>query len=781
VQPDQSAVHLRVVVTEGAQAQVDSLTLLGQPGLSESNIRSRLGVEPDAPYSAVQLAERITALQAQYLDEDFLLSTIEPPGIRYDQRSNRVAVTIALRAGPRVTVRFKGNPYWSSGALRELVLIQTEQSVENDVLDASAARMQHHLVDDGYLTAEVAAERDGAAADARVTATFRITAGPRFEVGRLTVTGPVVMERSQLLDRLRMRPGFLGLTHPRFDQAEWEDDLERLRRFYMQHGFLSATITGNRQLRPAKSAVDLSITVEEGPRTLITAITFTGQTRLPDALLQRTISVRVGRPYDPTQARADRLALLALYAGKGYLGADVTMEPALNEPGTEVVLPFTITEGAPTFIGRILIEGNEHTDDEVIRRELLIFPADPYDYEKLLRSRYRIARLGIFRDVRLEPIEAKRPDLLKDLRLSVEERPAGALEFGVGFAAEEKVRGFAELSHKNLAGTGRRASLRAEADFIQQRYALNYVEPWIAGLPVDLRLTALFEAEEEVTFKRRTYGATAAIDKNLTDRLKASLLYRYSFNRFRLDPNTTLAPEDERVNIGSITPALILDLRDDPFNPHWGSVHGISFEDAALMLGSQVQFVKITASSNWFVSPHRLIVFAFSGRAGWAKQFGDTPLVPLSERFYLGGRSTVRGYRQDTLGVLRLAVDTDGNSIPSEDSTLSATGDPTGGNIMLLTNVEARIALPKNLGLVLFLDGGNVWSKPGTIQLNEMKFSVGAGIRYNTPVGPLRLDWGYKLNRERIFIDNSMNATPAPNINIDESAYEIHFTLGHAF
>jgi outer membrane protein insertion porin family len=119
--------------------------------------------------------------------------------------------------------------------------------------------------------------------------------------------------------------------------------------------------------------------------------------------------------------------------------------------------------------------------------------------------------------------------------------------------------------------------------------------------------------------------------------------------------------------------------------------------------------------------------------------------------------------------------------VDDEVSTLSATGDPTGGNIMILTNVEARIALPKNLGLVLFIDGGNVWTKPGTVRLNQMSFSTGVGIRYNTPVGPLRLDWGYKLNRLQVIYDN-LPAGPDPgDIRIDENPYEIHFTLGHAF
>lgn len=764
VQPDGASVHLHITVDEGPRALIDRLTLQGQLGLAEKRVRKELALDAGAPYSAVELDRRILALQQTYEEEGFLLATIDPPAARYVPEANRVAVAITVRAGPVVAVRVAGNPYWSDQTLDDLLLIRTERSVEDDVLEASALRIQHHLREEAYLTATVAAARDGAPTDERVIVTFRIEAGPRFDVGRLTIVGLTAFDRSELLDHIRMRPALLG--DPRFDLAKWDNDVERIRRYYRERGFLDAAVEGSQQLRPDEAEVDLTLAIDEGARTIVAAIAFSGQDHLPEPLLRRSITSRVGEPYNPAQARSDRLALLALYAGKGYVQADVAMEPILNESRTEAALHFTIREEAPAFVGQIVIEGNEQTDEAVIRRELLIHPADPYDYERILRSRYRVARLGLFSSVRLEPIDAEASGPLKDLRLSVIERPAGALEFGIGFATEEKLRGFAQLSYRNLAGTGRRISLRTEADFIEQHYSITYTEPWFLGLPVDLRLTALYEVVEEVTFDRRTYGATAVLDKQLTERLKVSLLYRFTKNHFTLLVDESLLPQDarERVNIGSVTPALFLDFRDDPFNPARGSFHGVAFEDAALLLGSEVQFVKVTAFSSWFFNPHPLVVLAFSGRAGGATQFGETLLVPLSERFYLGGRSTVRGYKQDTLGVARFLSGT--NTINPEQSTLTQTGEPIGGNVMLLANVEIRLALPKHFGLVLFLDGGNVWQEITAIQAKEIKFSTGAGLRYNTPIGPLRLDWGYKLNRETFF---------------DESKYEVHFTLGHVF
>ncbi|MBI3621355.1 MAG: outer membrane protein assembly factor BamA [Nitrospirae bacterium] len=777
-QPNQADIRLVITIDEGPPALIGALTLAGRLGLPEADVRRRIDLHPGGRYTALEIDERIEQLKLLYAEHEFLVAVVESPIVRYDPSANAVALTITVHAGPQVTIAFPGKPFWySESRLRERLLIQAEQSIEQDVLDASAERMQNLLREDGYLTAAVHAERSESPDRQQASITFHLDAGPRFTVGRLTVTGAQEDHASSWRKPLVMRPALLGLSHPRFDPVARESDLSRVRQWYSEHGYLSAVIEGGQTLQTAKGTVDLTITVQEGTQTRIGRIDFSGDTHLPDDLLQAFILSRAGQPYNPAQARADRMALLALYAGKGYLATTVTLEPRFNESRTEATLPFIITEGPPTFVGSIIITGPLNTDAAVLQRELAIHPGDPYDYAAILRSRHNLSQLGIFRDIKLEPIEAQQTERLKDLKLSVVERPAGTVEFGAGYGREEKFRGFAQISHKNLAGTGRRASVRVEADFLEQRYLLNYVEPWAAGLPLDLRLTTLYEHRKEVTFDRQSYGGTAGFDKNITERLKFSLLYRYTRNRYKIDPGAKLSTtERKRVNIGSLTPGLILDLRDDPFNPTRGSIHSLTFEDAAQSLGSQVQLVKATASTSWFFSPHRLIVLAFSARAGIAKEFGETTLVPLGERFYLGGLSTVRGYRLDTLGALRVVPAGGGTFMVSPDSTLSASGDPIGGNVMLMSNLEARIALPKHLGLVLFLDGGDVWTRPKTVDLQEVKFSVGAGIRYNTPVGPLRLDWGYKLRPINVYYPGALEP-----IRIDQSRYEIHFTLGNAF
>ncbi|HSG05960.1 MAG TPA: outer membrane protein assembly factor, partial [Nitrospiria bacterium] len=253
--------------------------------------------------------------------------------------------------------------------------------------------------------------------------------------------------------------------------------------------------------------------------------------------------------------------------------------------------------------------------------------------------------------------------------------------------------------------------------------------------------------------------------------VRTGIAYEFENNRFKeVIPDPEFLEEDQRANVATLNPSVQWDTRDDLFNPTNGFLQKLDFRDAALILGSQVQFVKATAQSSWFFPLKKWLVLALSARGGFADRFGETKttpifgeveLVPLSERFYLGGRNSVRGYRQDELGIVGETID-------------PATGKETGGNAMVLFNAEVRISLPFGMGFALFHDRGNVFRTRNTVDLAELKSTVGAGIWIRTPVGPIRGDYGYKLDRE----DNLCPLCLEPK---EESSSEFHFTLGFAF
>jgi outer membrane protein insertion porin family len=327
------------------------------------------------------------------------------------------------------------------------------------------------------------------------------------------------------------------------------------------------------------------------------------------------------------------------------------------------------------------------------------------------------------------------------------------LEFGFGYADYDRIRGYVQVSRINLFGTGRSVSLRAYASRVEQRYTLNYTEPWIFSRDLDGRLGLEYAHQLEVSYILDVASVSAGLDKTFTDSLRGILIYQYEHDYIsNVDP--AIAPQISpealgRFNIASINPILIFDTRDNPYNPTRGFSVELTFRDAAKILGSEKQFLKETVKFSEIFPLKSGLILALSQRGGAARPFGESTEVPLSELFLAGGRSTVRGYDQDKLGIQGVTI---------------VDNKPTGGGGLLIFNEELRLNLPYSIGLVFFFDHGNVWPKVDDIRFDQIKSTTGAGIRYNTPVGPLRLDYGYKLNREE-----------------GESRWALHFTLGHAF
>jgi outer membrane protein insertion porin family len=261
--------------------------------------------------------------------------------------------------------------------------------------------------------------------------------------------------------------------------------------------------------------------------------------------------------------------------------------------------------------------------------------------------------------------------------------------------------------------------------------------------------TELDPSTKEILYKLRRYAVTSGVEKKLSDTMKAEFYYEFSLVRTTdVKPDVVLIKEDTgTLAISGVKPALIYDTRDNPFDPKKGVLAGISMKLATFLFLSEVNFIKTEIYGSTFHKLSKRITLALSARGGVAYGLGSTEQLPLVERFFLGGRSTVRGYAQDTLGP------------KGADGTT-----PTGGNAYLMGNVEFRTDIGRGLGLVPFFDMGNVWLSAGEINPMKLKYTTGLGLRYNTPVGPLRVDYGLKLSRQT-----------------GESRGEIHFSVGHAF
>lgn len=685
----------------------------------------------------------------KYGDAGYPAARLGPVNIRF--KDSKASVHIQVNEGPRVIVRFSGNRAFGSDTLAKALLIWSERDVSDSIIDSGMDKIKTMYREKGY--ADVAVDVKKTETPARLDLEFTVQEGPRVTVKEITVQGNTVFTTKNIKKRMALRESG-WFTSPPFREDLLDKDIDYLHDQYLDAGYLSARVRKSVVMTSDKSAAVVAIELVEGPRTMTGGISFEGNRALSSTELLSTVNLKQGAPFSERLIDENRYRILSTYTNKGYLYARVDVEKNTRDNTVDIL--YRITEDLLVSIGRIILRGNERTKDEVIIRELLVKPGDFYDYGALLASQQRIYRLGYFRVARFEPVHPGEKEYVKDMLFTVEERPAGAVELGVGYGDLDRLRGFVEVSHRNLWGSARYSSLRYEESAILRRAIFNFQEPWFLGRKLENKFSLLWSDSEklnsdtrELYYKTRKTVASFGVGKSY-ENLKPSLTYQFeNVVNYSVKPEAQLTPEDSgRVLVSSLIPALVWDLRDDVFNPRNGALYGIILKAALRELGSEADFAKLTVQGSWFL-PVETAVLALSARTGTAWPFRNTPELPLHERFTVGGGTTVRGFRQDAVGPT--VVGPDGEPIP------------TGGSSMMILNLELRVNPGEGLGVVLFCDAGNVW--PGN-ELNgrNLRSSCGAGLRYGTPIGPLRVDYGQKIQR-------------LPG----ESPGELHFNIGNTF
>jgi len=756
--PDnRQGVNASLQIHEGRRARIRRTSFLGEKIFSKWSLRFKIYSNKGEFYDAERLKEDLRVLEDFYAKNGYIKALIGPALTDYDPERNEVEISLTIQPRQKITLVFEGEKLLSIKALTKRVMIQKERSDAEDVLEESVNQLITYYRSQGYPLANVSYAVEKNPETEQKIIRFLVESGEEAQVTKILFSGRYAFSEKTLRQQIGLsESGFF--SKQLYTKAQHQSDAESLRHFYREAGFRNAKVSPVVQFDDFDKLSWLLFKIDEGIRTRIDHIELIGNTNLSTVELIKATRMTLGLPYTDTRVQEGTEDLLAAYAASGFIYAEI--EPRLRfsqekeSVQGKVIVSYHISEGEQVHLGAITLEGNLRTQAHIIERELLIQKGEPYAPGLILDSQRAIYQTGLFSSVRFETLDTadtagQKP--VQNITLLLHERASISVEFGGGYADRERFRGFFQISHRNLWGSNRQLSLRGEGSEVEERYFLNYKEPWFFNKNVDARITLAHLNLEEVSFDLKTFSGVVGVNINFSKRLKASLLYQLERNEIlNVDATAQQAPEDLGFfTIATLNPSLIYDTRDDVFNPTSGTLSSIIFRNGAKILGSEIQLIKLTLQSRWYHRVSKKIVFAFSARGGIAFRFAETASVPITERFFLGGRNTVRGYDQDELGV--------------EGETL-VNGSPTGGNTMLVLNEEIRVRLPKSFGMVLFFDHGNVWLSRRQIDPSDIKSSVGIGLRYNTPIGPFRLDWGYKLNRE-----------------VSEDPWAIHFTLGHAF
>jgi outer membrane protein insertion porin family len=730
-----STISLRVEIDEGQPEFISGLDV-------PAEVRSLATLSTGDILDKDELDKIISKIKQYYKDRDYIRPVVGPYRFADGQ------LIIPVSKGPRLDLKFENNMAISAKELTNEVTYVDDEEISDELTAEIVGRLKRLYMSKGYYYAQVAAGVEST--DEAVQVTFFIFEGKKVILKKLLFEGISIDPRTlrQIVP--------LSANQP-FDNNLIKASIDSLVRFYNALGYLKIEVPDvKKRFNEEGTELDLNFVINEGPQIKIREIMIYNNKRFSEQEIREALQLNHDEPYNVVDIGDARYRLLSLYNRHGYLDARVEIESEIILDNA--FLTFNIDENRPSRTGKIILSGNNKTKSKIINREITIKEGMPYNYEEAEKIKQRLYKLGIFNEVSinaLDPLHEDENGFVRDVLVSLKEGNDAAVEVSIGYGDYEEFRGSFDITYSNLGGYNRQVGFRTELSDVEQRYVLSFKEPWLFNQPY-VPLNIYFVREQtrsvnietrEVLYKLDKISFIASIDKTLAKRWKAGLSYEYSFTDTKdVKKGVILSREDTgTLGIGSVSPSLFYDTRDNPPDPTSGSKNGIVVKFASAPFLSETEFVKVSFQSASYWRLFKNIVLAVSLRGGVAYDLEDTEELPLIERYFLGGRSTVRGYKHDALGP------------EGED------GSPTGGNVFGLINGELRFSLAKGFGLVTFVDGGNVWRTIDNIS-SELKYTVGAGLRYRTPVGPIRVDYGHKLDREQ-----------------GQSNGEVHFSIGHAF
>lgn len=741
-------VTLTISIDEGRPSRIKNIIFRGDKAFDDETMKDILKLR-EGDHSTIRpldqkrrksLEEKKKDLLDYYLEYGYLETRIPEPEIVLSEDQLELTLIFDIFSGSKVDIVFQGNDFFSDKKLLKIIAPKGGETVNTGLIQLWETKIIEAYLNEGFPFIEVKGNINATFGKKEVS--FVINEGERFTVGNIAFRGNEALKDEALLDSMTLHKGIFSRP---FSWIKLDNDIDAIKNLYIEHGFLNAEVQKLVNFDANRNKADIIIPVDEGVMTVIDEITFAGSSAFGEAELLAVSGLKKGIPYNPAEIERAKVKIAQKYSKNGYIHASIQSRDSFSSDNKNFRVELLIDEGPRVRVGEIIIKGNRLTREPVMRRELTTKEGDIFDPEKILKDRQNILRLGLFRGVKYSRINREKIEAKKDMLLEVSEKKPGVVEIGAGYSTDLGIRGFVESSYTNLGGTARSIRLKAEASGIENKLLIGYTEPWIFGRDMDGRINLIGQETDKDSYDLEKYGIIIGVDKELTDFLKLSLQYSLERNRyFNVAPGT--AQEEGNRITGTIGPMLIRDSRDDPFNPRAGSVNLIRYEIGDESLISDDEFQKVTVQSSWYRGITKKLVAAISVRGGYIELRGDTLSAPIDKRFFLGGRATVRGYKEDSIGPENIF------------------GVPVGGEKMINFNVEIRADLIGNFGVLFFGDGGNVWRESEKTDPGDLRTSVGMGIRYKTPIGPLSLEYGRKTERKP-----------------GESAGEWYFTIGNTF
>lgn len=570
-----------------------------------------------------------------------------------------------------------------------------------------------------------------------------------------------------------------------FSREQFEADLKRIVAFYTDRGFPDARVTSfDVKLSEDQSSVNISLHLDEGEPVRVERIEFEGFDTLwtnRRATLEERMPLKEGAPLDRAMLQASREFAVDELRERGHAYASVRIDE--QEPSARSrVIVFRADPGPLARVGAIEISGNSSVGDDVVRRQLTFKEGDLFRQSRLGESQRRLYNLEVFQFANIEPIRTEEKSEVVPARVTVTEGKHRRVNFSVGYGTEEKARTEVNWRHVNFFGGARTAGVEARYSGLDRGVRLNFTQPYLFSPRYSLGMSGQWWHASEPAFTLDTVGGRVTVTRQIvggrgrlfagrpTTTFSATYLNEqddYSISRQALEdlsfrPTLIALGLDPRTGTGGgQRSAIVLEAArnttDNILNARRGYLASLHLENAGSFLGGAYNYTELTGEGRYYQSIGDRFVVAVQARAGAIKANGEGDFnanVPFFKRYFLGGATNLRGWGR------------------YEVAPLSGAGLPIGGATFVNFSTEVRLPIWGNIGGVLFLDGGNVWPGEWDVDLGNLRYDVGPGLRYNTPIGPIRADIGYQLNPITGL---------APKGDLLTRRFRFHFSIGQAF
>ena len=560
---------------------------------------------------------------------------------------------------------------------------------------------------------------------------YEIDEGKKFHVKKIIFVGNSAYSSGKL-------KGLMGTSEENIlswftsagdlNEENLGQDVAKLTSFYHNKGYVQARV-GEPELKFEEDGIIITIRIVEGPQFKVGEVTMAGDLIIPPEQLMKTVKIMEEEYYNRDILRLDVIRLTDIYADEGYANVDIS--PRIEQdPEKQIVnITFDIAKGKQVYFEAITISGNTKTRDKVIRRQLQVYEQGLYGGRRLKRSIQNLYRLDYFEDIKVDTVKGSADDKMR-LRIKVTEKNTGAFSFGAGYGNLENMFLTASIAERNLFGRGQTLSLKGQLGAKTTRYTLSFTEPWLFDIPLSAGADVYSWNYSFSTYDKDSFGGNLRLGYPLIDYTRISLTYTYDIADIKnVDEDAANSiKNDAGENIkSSITTRVRYDSRNDRFHPTKGSSHNASYEFAGL--GGTVGFNKIIGETGWYFPMILKTVGVLHGKAGYVKSL-EGKTLPDYEKFYMVGIDALRGFERDDLS----PRDSDGSEI--------------GGNKFVQFNAEVRFPLVPQAGVygVVFFDTGDIYAEGEDVELDNLRESAGGGIRWLSPMGPVRLEYGYILD-----------------------------------